>query len=69
MKREDDPIRCTFAGCHRSTFQPGIDGWAALVRWGPGIEDGWYCKPHADAIEALDESGELDRIQSKRSVA
>jgi len=65
MIRENTrPIRCTFAGCWRTTWQPYADGWSGLAAWGPGIENGWYCKAHADAIEALDESGELDRIQA-----
>jgi hypothetical protein len=35
-----------------------------LSDWGPGIERGFYCKPHADALEALCDGGELDYIQS-----
>ena len=46
-------IKCTFNGCHARTFQPYTDGWASLAAWGPGILDGWYCGPHADAIERV----------------
>src|SRR5215472_977420 len=56
--------RCSFEGCHRSTTQhPYLAGWANLGGWGPGIPEGFYCKPHADAIVALDESGEIEYIQ------
>jgi hypothetical protein len=56
-------LRCTFDGCWQRTLQPYTDGWAGLSDWAPGIKDGWYCKPHADALEALYESGELEYIQ------
>jgi hypothetical protein len=58
--------RCSFPGCHRSTTRMwrGTDDWPFLASWGPGIPDGFYCKPHADALEALSDSGELDHIQS-----
>jgi hypothetical protein len=56
--------RCAFGGCWRTSAQPYTDGWANLCDWGLGIPDGFYCGPHADAIEALNDSGELDYIQS-----
>jgi hypothetical protein len=61
----DERIFCSFCGCWRTTVQPYTDGWSGLAAWGPGIPDGWYCKPHADALEALSDSGELEYIQSK----
>ena len=61
MSDGDRRYRCAFPGCHRSTDRyPYVVGWANLCDWGPGIPDGFYCKPHADAIEALNDSGELD---------
>lgn len=60
--------RCTFEGCHRSVELPEVyrlppPGWVHLSAWGPGVPDGLYCQPHADALEALLESGELDTLQ------
>ena len=61
----DDRSKCTFPGCHRSTNRhPYLVGWCSLGGWGPGIPDGWYCGPHGDAIEALNDSGELDCRQN-----
>jgi hypothetical protein len=48
-----EKIRCTWDGCWRSSKQPYADGWAHLMLWGPGVPDGFYCKPHADAIDAV----------------
>jgi hypothetical protein len=31
-----------------------------LFNWGPHIQDGWYCKAHADAIEAVSDEGGLE---------
>jgi hypothetical protein len=64
MTDDNQKIRCTWKGCWRTTWQPYTDGWAGLGGWGPGIPDGWYCKAHADAIEALDQTGELDWLMS-----
>jgi hypothetical protein len=65
---EPEKIRCSFAGCHRSiprrSYVVPPEGWVCLSGWGPGIQDGFYCKPHADAIEALNDSGELEQIQT-----
>jgi hypothetical protein len=55
----EQPIRCSFEGCWRTTWQPYTDGWAGLASWGPGIPDGFYCKQHAAAIDAADDAGEL----------
>jgi hypothetical protein len=66
MSDDNSPIQCAFSGCRQTTWQPYTDGWASLMGWGAGIPDGWYCKPHADAIDALDKSGELDSIQTKQ---
>jgi hypothetical protein len=57
--------KCTFKGCPKTTEQPFTDGWANLGDWGPGIEDGFYCRAHADALEDLLVSGELGGIQGK----
>jgi hypothetical protein len=46
-------LKCTFTGCQKTSEQPTKDGWAYLCSWGPGIEDGYYCKEHADAIEKV----------------
>jgi hypothetical protein len=59
-------IKCTFRGCRARTFQPYTDGWANLSAWGPGIPDGWYCGPHADAIERV--RGFDDPQDQRRSV-
>jgi hypothetical protein len=64
IPNDDDCWCCTFAGCWQKTSQPFTDGWTNLGPWGPGIPEGWYCKPHAAALEALEESGELDRLIS-----
>ena len=61
------PIRCTFHGCNATTEQPFTDGWADLCAWGPGIKDGFYCKAHADALEAMLEDGSLAEIQGSAS--
>jgi hypothetical protein len=52
--------RCTFEGCYRSTESPGKDEWSYLEDWGPGVRDGFYYKPHADALEELLMSGEIE---------
>jgi len=63
IDRDDDRwCRCAYKGCWHRTSQPTLDGWTNLGPWGPGI--GWYCKPHAAALEALEESGELDWLMS-----
>jgi hypothetical protein len=46
-----EKIRCTWDGCWRTSSLPYADGWAYLTLWGPAFKDGFYCKPHADAIE------------------
>ena len=65
---ELEKIRCSFAGCHRSIpRRPYVvppEGWACLSDWGPGIPDGFYCQSHADALDAMTESGELEYIQN-----
>jgi len=64
---DEQRIYCSFSGCHRSIIRRDYfvppEGWAYLSDWGPGIKRGFYCKPHADALEALNDSGELDYIQ------
>ncbi len=57
MSNEAHKIRCTWADCWRTTIQPYSDGWANLSDWGPAVPDGFYCKPHADALEAVLEEG------------
>ena len=56
------PIRrCAFEGCPKATADAIKDGWPYLANWGRGVADGYYCKPHVDALEALLVSGELRR--------
>jgi hypothetical protein len=60
--------RCQFEGCLRTVEWPEVftlppEGWSWLQDWGPGVPEGMYCKPHADALEALLVSGELESIQ------
>jgi hypothetical protein len=62
---DDGKTRCSWRGCCCTSVQPFTDGWAGLAGWGPGIPDGWYCNAHAAALNALEESGELDSAQSK----
>jgi hypothetical protein len=57
--------RCTFEGCRKTVEYPQNfalppKGWSYLVDWGPGIQDGLYCKEHADALEAVLMQGGLD---------
>jgi hypothetical protein len=54
---DETKIRCTYAGCWRTTTQPYSDGWANLSDWGPAVPDGFYCRPHADALEQVLEQG------------
>jgi hypothetical protein len=53
-------IKCTFAGCQKTSEQPTKDGWAHLLGWGPGIADGYYCQAHADALEEVHLEGGLE---------
>jgi len=66
MGDERKSVVCSFEGCWRRSTRPYPDGWSYLAAWGPGIKDGFYCQPHADALEALNISGELDHIQGAR---
>ena len=52
-------IRCCWEGCWRSSARPMFDG-SYLSSWGPYIQDGWYCKAHADALEAVLVEGGLE---------
>ena len=59
---------CAFSGCAKTVDLPGVillppEGWVWLDRWGPGVPDGLYCQPHAEALEALHLSGELVEAQ------
>jgi hypothetical protein len=60
MSNDATKIRCTWDGCWRRSSRPYADDWAYLCSWGPAIKDGFYCKPHADAIEAVDMDGGLE---------
>ena len=70
---DDDKRRCCFEGCWRSFEISDADtlaqysalenGWLLISDWGPGVQRGWYCPPHAKAMRELQESGELDEIQ------
>jgi hypothetical protein len=55
---------CTFEGCPKTTENWLDDRWAHLDGWGIGVREGYYCREHADALEALLENGELEEIQS-----
>jgi hypothetical protein len=46
-------VACQMEGCPRA-------GWRWLQDWAPGVRDGYYCSEHAEALEALLVSGELD---------
>jgi hypothetical protein len=52
MNESREPVRCTFAGCPKTSVTPFADRWADLAGWGPGVPDGLYCREHAAAIEA-----------------
>ncbi len=55
--------RCTF----RSTEDPDKDGWAWI--WISVVDkEGFYCKPHADALDELAKSGQLDAVLSGETV-
>jgi len=60
---DEHRIWCSFAGCGQSTSQPYADGWSELCEWGPGVKNGFYCRPHAAAVEALVEHDDLERIE------
>ena len=59
--------RCmrAFAGCDKTVEHPRVfmlppEGWVWLSDWGRGVEDGMYCKQHADELEeALLAPGDL----------
>jgi len=57
-------LKCTFDGCNATSEQPYTDGWANLADWRPGVKDGFYCKAHADALEAMLMDGSLGEIQA-----
>ncbi|PWT93398.1 MAG: hypothetical protein C5B54_01915 [Acidobacteria bacterium] len=58
---------CTFKGCKKTSEAPRAkDGWSFLAKWGPGIPDGYYCREHVEALEALLVSGELEEAQRPR---
>ena len=59
MAKSPIPDNCAFKGCPKTTADPINDGWPYFTGWGPRFADGYYCKPHADALEALHVSGEL----------
>ena len=59
---------CTFKGCPKKTVEfVGLppEGWTYLAGWGPGVPDGMYCQEHADALEELHLSGELEEEQQR----
>ena len=48
---------CMANGCAATSKQPGPDGWSYLGWDGEfGIENGFYCPPHAEAIESFTDS-------------
>jgi hypothetical protein len=53
-------IRCAWDGCWRTTAHPYADDWAYLCSWPPPVKDGYYCRSHTDAIEAVDMDGGFD---------
>jgi hypothetical protein len=61
LMTDDKKIRCAWEGCWRSTTRhPFLDDWAYLIGWGPAVKAGYYCKEHADAIEAVEMEGGFD---------
>jgi hypothetical protein len=65
---------CTFSGCPKHFDAPGAimvppKGWAHLSEWGVGVRDGFYCEAHADALEAMLMSGELETLQAGAQAA
>jgi len=46
-------VRCSWEGCWRSTTRHHPDDWSYLFGWGPAVKDGYYCRVHADALEAV----------------
>ena len=48
-----DKIRCCWDGCWRTTLRPDTDGWSFLTSWPQPVKDGYYCRAHVDALEAL----------------
>jgi hypothetical protein len=54
---DTERVRCTWEGCWRTSAQPYADDWAYLCLWPRPVKDGFYCKPHADALEAVDMAG------------
>jgi hypothetical protein len=71
---DDERRRCAFEGSWRTMTDPDTfaewearerEGWLYISDWGPAIQRGWYCPPHAKVLNELEESGELDHIQSK----
>jgi hypothetical protein len=69
MRNKSVIHRCTFEGCPKSveypeTFVRPPPGWAWLADWGPGVKDGIYCEPHANALEEMLLNGELATIQA-----
>ena len=49
--RPDGIVRCSWEGCGRTTTKPTADGWAYCA-WPPPVLPGFYCRRHADWIEA-----------------
>jgi hypothetical protein len=56
--------RCAFEGCHKTSYQPFLDGWVGVASF-RGLADGRYCKAHGAAIRALDEAGGFDDLDDE----
>jgi hypothetical protein len=67
MESEKRKIRCSWEGCWRTTARPYSDGWGYLIGWGPPVKDGWHCKAHGDALEAVMDGG-LDEDEDEDAV-
>jgi hypothetical protein len=60
-------VRCSWEGCWRTTAHPFADGWSNLCDWGPPVKDGFYCRAHADASEAVLLDGGFDPLVKDRA--
>jgi hypothetical protein len=64
--------RCAFEGCWKTSEHLMLDGWGYLSDWGPGVPDGYYCREHKEAIEAIhqdiakDIAEERERFEKSR---
>jgi hypothetical protein len=56
---------CQTKGCSAQTKKPGADGWIYLGWDGEfGIQNGYYCPAHGEAIESFHFAPETERAGS-----